>query len=92
MKRFQWTRTDLILLVVFVALGATYVETRTLRGDVAALRELKEASMQTMESEWTTGGTKHKVSTPRNDGESVDDWMERHKEALDAAQTIWPPD
>lgn len=47
---------------------------------------------QTLQYTYTgkDGGT-HTVTTPRLDGESADDWVTRHQEAVAALQAVYPP-
>lgn len=92
MKRWREYRTDLFLLLVLAALALNYGETRSLHDDVIALRQLEEANMQALTATWTSGGIGHTINTPRNEGESNEDWMARHGASLDMAIEKWPPD
>lgn len=46
----------------------------------------------TLETTWTSAGPlHHKVSTPRNDGESDDAHAARHQSAVNALKSLYPP-
>ena len=91
MRKWQVITTALLAATV-VLLLINYGNIRTLTSEVTELRELREASMQTMTSTWTSGGTTHTVTTPRNENESNEDWGKRHKDSLDEMQSLFPPD
>lgn len=46
----------------------------------------KEAPMQTLTETVTIGTRKITVSTVRNEGESLNDWIARHNDAVEALQ------
>ena len=50
------------------------------------------ADSQTIASDWKSGGLHTVVTTPKKDGESSNNWMLRHKQAVDAAKITFPPD
>lgn len=41
---------------------------------------------------WKSNGIEHKVETERNSGESDDDFVARHKRAVDAMLRAFPKD
>lgn len=45
-----------------------------------------------MTTTWTSGGVLQSVTTPRNTGENLADWIARHKAAVVAEGTLHPPD
>lgn len=47
---------------------------------------------QEISSTWVSGGITHKITTPKNVGESDTDWITRHDNAVRAAKVIYPPD
>lgn len=51
-----------------------------------------DQSMSMTDSWHWGGGITHTVTTFRHDNESVATWAKRHKEAVDAALQLFPPD
>lgn len=45
-----------------------------------------------MTTTWTSGGVAQSVTTTRNTGENFSDWLARHKAAVIAQATMYPPD
>jgi hypothetical protein len=41
---------------------------------------------------WVSGGVQHQIDTYCQPGETPERCLERHNEAVAAAQVIWPPD
>lgn len=48
--------------------------------------------MQTVTTTWTSGGAQQTVTTPRQEDESTEDWVARHRDAVVAMQAAFPPD
>lgn len=47
---------------------------------------------QVLVTEWTSGGVKYSVTTPKNEGEIVPAWWERHDQAVDEGLRRHPKD
>jgi hypothetical protein len=85
-----------IVLVIMLALSWS-MQTQI----VHALEEIKTVTlalkeavkpMQQMTSAWSdSDGNTHSVTTTRQDGESVAAFTQRHKDAVEALQAIYPP-
>lgn len=41
---------------------------------------------------WTSAGITHSVETTQDPGETVEEWVARHRRTVDALQQIYPPD
>ena len=52
----------------------------------------QDADMTSVTSTWVSGGVTHSVTTTQQPGESVEDMMERHRLAVEAAQRTFPVD
>lgn len=93
MKSIHLVRTVVLILVLAFTLGLTGVNYGR---HTAVLDEFedqdKEEKMQKLTSTWTdTDGLGQEVCTPRLDDEPVQDWVNRHKEAVDAMKVAFPP-
>lgn len=92
----------LSLLVWIVTLGYR-IETQTRERPVTPqeMRDLvaeevrdtwKAVWMQEIVTSWTdASGVKHTVRTVRKEDESVEDWKDRHKAAVESMQEEYPP-
>lgn len=94
----DWHVVTVLLLGVLLGIGAwTLVKLRDVatllsQEPLHALQNQQEEPMQQLTSTWLSGGVSHTITTTRNTGESVEDWIGRHDEALEAAQQAWPVD
>ena len=84
----------LVFAVVLIA-GVTVWEldafSKTARIE-RAIEELRRRLMQTITSNWKSGGVDMSVSTTRGSNEPVDEWLARHDAAVTAAKAKFPPD
>lgn len=84
------------LLVLSAMMFALFLEVRELRRATEALHSLsrdRSPIMSKIESKWISGGIEKKIVTTRDATiETVDQWLQRHKDEVDAAKVIWPPD
>lgn len=94
-KSLDWTAVTVALIGVLLGIGTwTLVQIR----DVATLLSQEpflaqeNAIMQTLTSTWLSGGVNQSITSTREEGESTQDFILRHKEALDAAVETWPVD
>lgn len=79
-----------VISVALLVTGANYAKHQ----DV--LRHLQEreieAHMQSFKATWKDAdGLEHCVTTPRNEGEELPLWADRHREAVDALKAVFPP-
>lgn len=77
----------LIALALLLVVGGGYV--------MSVERRLAQAvalEVETVKTEWTSGGIRREVITHRESGESNADWLARHVEAVQAAMGQYPPD
>lgn len=83
------TRAILVLLVATVAmLGYVAHEVADLG---VRINYVLEAEMQTLTNTWQSGGDAVTVTTTRQANETAAAFAARHKEAVDAAKEIYPP-
>lgn len=80
-----------LLVTALLLIGAVGWKLQTLDSNVAASLRQGDQIMQTTSTTWTSGTTQHTVTTTRNDGESLEDFLKRHDDAVKAAQVIYPP-
>lgn len=55
-------------------------------------RDLEKENIRMLTTKWTSGGNERTLSTPRNDGEDVIDWANRHKTDVTACKLVFPED
>lgn len=78
------------MILCALALGAqSYIQAQNLKTEIVRQRE---SNMQTLTTEWTSGGIKRSLTTTRNDGESDEEFIKRHHDAEARAFAIWPKD
>ena len=87
--KHQWVRlrTELLLVLLLGVLIATSLgqksETTVIDEDVV---------VQTYNTKWTDAeSVDHEVNTTRNEGESNQDFLNRHTAAVDALKAVYPP-
>lgn len=47
---------------------------------------------QAVKTTWTSNGSEHSITTPKIGGETLEQWQNRHFEAVRQAQAVIPPD
>ena len=78
----------LVCMMAFALYGQ-----HALRSDVMiALERAGQRDMQTLRTEWMSGGIKRELTTTRNAGESDESFINRHNLAERAAFAKWPKD
>jgi len=80
-------------LVIVGAHVSTLVHVEALRSELSTafkplLRNME--TTQSFETEWTSDGVLHRVTTPRIPDEDLADWAQRHADAVRALQAIFP--
>lgn len=84
------------LAICMALLGALLWQTFRIDAQMSEIRSrnlvsLEELRMQTLTTTWSSGAIEHAVVTPRESGETTEHWVNRHREAVEASQAIWPP-
>ena len=76
-----------LLVALLICMGCVYVKVAQLAGGVERVIQENERPMQTASTTVTnTQGISIEVVTVRLEGESTDEWLARHTEAVEAAQ------
>lgn len=82
----------LIVLLGLAILAQNYLQTESLRTEIDNHQRKEQATVQTLESEWTSGGIKRRIVTTRKEAETDAEFIERHAAAESAALRQWPKD
>lgn len=85
--------TPILLVIVALLAGGTLWQTQRVHTAVTAIPAAPEAKeMGVMETSWKDKlGATHTVKTEQRVGETYDEWVARHKGAVDALQAVFPP-
>jgi len=79
--------TTVLIAVVLLFSGSIWWRLSGLRDGIESVIRHHEVAMQTITQTVTNStGDVASISTTRSDGESVTDWLARHKAAVDAFQ------
>ena len=85
MTKWKPDATTVLLAVVLVFSASMWWSLRGLRDGIESVIRQHEVAMQTItQSVTNTAGDVASITTTRSDGESVADWLTRHKAAVDA--------
>lgn len=89
----------LALLIVLVWMGASaWGDLRDVRSGLQEQNRVLDkvlgrmAQMTTYTTTWRSGGVEYSVATTCREGETVQDCLRRHEDAVAAMQSIHPPD
>lgn len=80
-----------MIVIVGLALGAqNLIQTNSIRQQITDLN--RERNMQTLTSEWTSGGIRRVLTTTRKESETEAEFIASHAAAEAAALRQWPKD
>jgi len=84
------TRSAIVLFLILVAIGIqNYIQHADLKIEIA---RQKERIMQSVTTEWMSGGLKTTVTTVRLSGETTGDFAARHRAAVEETLKLFPKD
>ncbi len=93
MERVPHTRLIIVgglLVVAALSSFLSYCSSRELSQEIHEMTETETDPQQTLRHSWTSETGEVVVETHRNAGEAVQDFIDRHDEAVQAALVKWP--